>query len=150
MLSVCEGSTCTYLQQIPFFSCRSKSSISHGFPLLPILQSPTALSCGCGYAALCNLWLAFSGLKMQARSDMELITVRVEKPGPTNFVLGQSHFIKTIEDIHETLVSAVPGIKFGLAFCEASGKCLIRWSGTDPAMIDLAKKNAEAIGAGHS
>jgi Uncharacterized conserved protein len=81
---------------------------------------------------------------------MELITVRIEKPGPTNFILGQSHFIKTIEDIHETLVSAVPGIKFGLAFCEASGKCLIRWSGTDSAMIDLAKKNALAIGAGHS
>src|SRR6476620_7143467 len=81
---------------------------------------------------------------------MELITVRIEKPEATNFVLGQTHFIKAVEDIHETLVSAVPGIKFGLAFCEASGKCLIRWSGTDPAMIDLAKKNAEAIGAGHS
>jgi adenosine/AMP kinase len=81
---------------------------------------------------------------------MELITVRIEKPEPINFILGQSHFIKTIEDIHETLVSAVPGIKFGLAFCEASGKCLIRWSGTDSAMIDLAKKNAQAIGAGHS
>ena len=81
---------------------------------------------------------------------MEFISVRVEKPGPVNCILGQSHFIKTIEDIHEALVSAVPGIKFGLAFCEASGKCLIRWSGTDPAMIDLAKKNAEAIAAGHS
>ena len=64
--------------------------------------------------------------------------------------MGQSHFIKTVEDIHETLVSAVPGIKFGLAFCEASGNCLIRWSGTDEAMIELAKKNAQAIGAGHS
>jgi uncharacterized protein len=81
---------------------------------------------------------------------MELITVRIEKPQPTNFILGQSHFIKTTEDIHETLVSTVPGIKFGLAFCEASGKCLIRWSGTDSAMIDLAKKNAQAIAAGHS
>jgi len=82
--------------------------------------------------------------------NMELITVKIEKPEPINFVFGQTHFIKTVEDVHETLVAAVPGIKFGLAFCEASGKCLIRWSGTDLAMIDLAKKNARAIGAGHS
>lgn len=80
---------------------------------------------------------------------MELETVRIEKPDTINFILGQSHFIKTVEDIHEALVNTVPGIKFGLAFCEASGKRLIRWSGTDPAMIDLAKKNAQAIGAGH-
>lgn len=81
---------------------------------------------------------------------MELLTVNIEKPEPINFILGQSHFIKTVEDIHEALVSAVPGIKFGLAFCEASGKCLIRYSGNDPEMIDLAQKNAAAIGAGHS
>ena len=81
---------------------------------------------------------------------MDIQTVKIEKPEVINFILGQSHFIKTVEDIHEVLVSAVPGIKFGLAFCEASGKCLIRWSGTDPEMIELAKKNAEAIGAGHS
>src|SRR5215216_3261241 len=81
---------------------------------------------------------------------MEIQTIKVDKPETTNFILGQSHFIKTVEDIHEALVTAVPGIKFGLAFCEASGKCLIRWSGTDEAMIDLAKKNAQAIGAGHS
>ena len=81
---------------------------------------------------------------------MELLTVTIEKPEPINFILGQSHFINTVEDIHEALVSAVPGIKFGLAFCEASGKCLIRWSGTDEAMIELAKQNAQAIGAGHS
>jgi adenosine/AMP kinase len=81
---------------------------------------------------------------------MQLITVKVEKPGDTNFVLGQTHFIKSVQDIHEALVAAVPGIKFGLAFCEASGKCLVRWSGTDPAMIELARKNATAIGAGHS
>ena len=81
---------------------------------------------------------------------MELKTVKIEKPEAINFILGQSHFIKTVEDIHETLVGAVPGIKFGLAFCEASGKCLVRWSGTDEAMIELAKKNALAIGAGHS
>jgi adenosine/AMP kinase len=81
---------------------------------------------------------------------MELKTVKIEKPEATNFILGQSHFIKTVEDIHEALVSGVPGIKFGLAFCEASGDCLVRWSGTDEAMIDLAKKNALAVGAGHS
>ena len=81
---------------------------------------------------------------------MELETVSIEKPDEINFILGQSHFIKTIEDIHEALVSAVPGIKFGVAFCEASGACLIRWSGTDPAMIQLAQENAQAIGAGHS
>ena len=81
---------------------------------------------------------------------MNLISVKVEKPEPINFILGQSHFIKTVEDIHEALVSAVPGIKFGLAFSEASGKRLVRWSGTDPAMIELAQRNALAIAAGHS
>jgi adenosine/AMP kinase len=81
---------------------------------------------------------------------MDIQTVKIEKPEAINFILGQSHFIKTVEDIHEALVGAVPGIKFGLAFCEASGKCLIRWTGTDEAMIDLAKRNAQAIGAGHS
>ena len=81
---------------------------------------------------------------------MELTTVKIEKPDDLNFILGQSHFIKTVEDVHEALVNAVPGIKFGLAFCEASGKCLVRWSGTDETMIELAKKNALEIGAGHS
>ncbi len=81
---------------------------------------------------------------------MQLVTVKIEKPEEINFILGQTHFIKTVEDLHEALVSAVPGIKFGLAFCEASGKCLIRWTGTDQAMIDLAQKNASALGAGHS
>lgn len=81
---------------------------------------------------------------------MEIKVVTIDKPEPINFILGQSHFIKTVEDIHEALVTAVPGIKFGLAFCEASGKCLVRWTGTDNAMIELAKKNAMAIGAGHS
>ena len=80
---------------------------------------------------------------------MQLSTVRVDKPDATNFILGQTHFIKSVEDIHEALVASVPGIKFGLAFCEASGKCLVRWTGTDPAMIELAQKNAKAIGAGH-
>ena len=81
--------------------------------------------------------------------DIHLSAVAIEKPEPINFILGQTHFIKSVEDIHEALVGAVPGIKFGLAFCEASGKCLVRWSGTDPAMIDLAKQNASAISAGH-
>lgn len=81
---------------------------------------------------------------------MDLETVKIEKPEEVNFILGQSHFIKTVEDIHEALVSAVPGIKFGLAFCEASGACLVRWSGNDDAMIDLAQKNALKLGAGHS
>jgi hypothetical protein len=80
---------------------------------------------------------------------MNLITVKIENPDNVNFILGQSHFIKTVEDIHEVLVTCVPGIKFGLAFCESSGKCLVRWSGTDPSMVDLAQKNALAISAGH-
>lgn len=81
---------------------------------------------------------------------MNLLSIKIEKPDEINFILGQSHFIKTVEDIHEALVNAVPGIKFGVAFCEASGKCLVRWSGTDEAMNELARKNAQAIGAGHS
>jgi hypothetical protein len=81
---------------------------------------------------------------------MEIKTINVEKPEEVNFIFGQSHFIKTVEDIHEALVNTVPGIKFGLAFCEASGKCLVRWSGTDEEMIELARKNAMQVGAGHS
>jgi adenosine/AMP kinase len=71
---------------------------------------------------------------------MEIKIVPIEKPESINFIFGQSHFIKTVEDVHEALVNTVPGIKFGVAFCEASGKCLVRWSGTDEAMIELAKK----------
>jgi len=81
---------------------------------------------------------------------MQLISVKIDKPEPINFIFGQTHFIKSVEDIHEALVGAVPAIRFGLAFCEASGNCLVRWSGTDPAMIELAQKNAQAIAAGHS
>lgn len=81
---------------------------------------------------------------------MELKTVIIEKPEMINFILGQSHFIKTVEDIHEAMASSVPGIKFGLAFNESSGERLVRWTGTDDAMIELAQKNALAIGAGHS
>jgi hypothetical protein len=82
--------------------------------------------------------------------EIKLTAVQIEKPEPINFILGQTHFIKSVEDIHEALVGSVPGIKFGLAFCEASGKCLVRWTGTEPAMIELARKNALTIGAGHS
>jgi len=81
---------------------------------------------------------------------MDVKIVPVDKPEPINFVLGQTHFIKSVEDIHEALVNSVPGIRFGLAFCEASGACLVRWSGTDDGMIELARRNALAIGAGHS
>ncbi len=80
---------------------------------------------------------------------MEIKTLSIENPDSLNFILGQSHFIKTVDDVHEALVSAVPGIKFGLAFCESSGPRLVRWSGTDPALIELAKKNALALAAGH-
>jgi len=80
---------------------------------------------------------------------LELVTVKIEKPDDINFVLGQSHFIKTVEDIHEALVQSVPGIKFGLAFCESSGALLVRSTGTDQEMIDLARRNALALGAGH-
>lgn len=78
----------------------------------------------------------------------ELVTIH--NPDELNLILGQSHFIKTVEDLHETIVSSVPGIKFGLAFCEASTLSLVRWSGNDDTLIELAKKNAMLIGAGHS
>src|SRR4030067_523893 len=81
---------------------------------------------------------------------MELLSVAIEKPESANLILGQSHFIKSVEDLHEVLVTSVPGIQFGLAFCEASGACLVRWSGTDSDMIALAQKNALALSAGHS
>ena len=81
---------------------------------------------------------------------MELKVVAIDKPDELNFILGQAHFIKTVEDMHEALVQAVPGIKFGLGFCEASGPSLVRASGTDPRLIELAKKNALTLGAGHS
>ncbi len=81
---------------------------------------------------------------------MEFKLVAIEKPEDINFVLGQTHFIKSVEDIYEAVVSTVPGAKFGLAFCEASGASLVRVDGTDPDMIELAKKNALALSAGHS
>ena len=81
---------------------------------------------------------------------MEFKVVQIEKPEAVNLILGQSHFIKTVEDLHETLVVNVPGIKFGLAFCESSGPALVRASGTDDELIELAKRNALALSAGHS
>lgn len=81
---------------------------------------------------------------------MRLKTVLIKKPAEVNFILAQSHFIKTVEDVHETLVEAVPGIQFGLAFCEASGPRKIRMSGTDKEMVELAVDNAKKVGCGHS
>jgi len=81
---------------------------------------------------------------------MELKLIAIDKPEDMNFILGQSHFIKTVEDLHEALVQAVPGIKFGLAFCEESGPSLVRASGTDASLVELAKQNAMTLGAGHS
>jgi adenosine/AMP kinase len=80
---------------------------------------------------------------------MQLITVEIMKPDDANVIVGQAHFIKTVEDVYEALVQAVPGIKFGLAFCEASGVCLIRHSGTDAELEKMAIEAASAIGAGH-
>ncbi len=80
---------------------------------------------------------------------MHTRAVAIEKPEGLNVILGHSHFIKTVEDLYEALVNAVPGIKFGLAFCEASGPCLVRGTGTDPDLTDLAARNALNVGAGH-
>lgn len=81
---------------------------------------------------------------------MEISIVRIEKPEEVNFILGQSHFIKTVEDIHEAIVSTAPRMRFGLAFCESSGPALVRWSGNDEAMTELARRNALALSAGHA
>jgi len=81
---------------------------------------------------------------------MQTLSVRIEKPESVNVILGQAHFIKTVEDLHEALVGAVPGIQFGLAFCEASRPSLVRYTGTAPELIELAKTNAFALSAGHA
>ncbi len=81
---------------------------------------------------------------------MELITVPIRKPPEMNFILGQSHFIKTVEDLHEAIVTTAPGMKFGLAFCEASGPRLVRCSGNDDRLIDIARENATNVACGHS
>ena len=81
---------------------------------------------------------------------MELLSVAIEKPDDVNIILGQSHFIKTVEDLHEALAGAGGTLRFGIAFCESSGPRLVRQSGNDPELTQLAAKNALAVGAGHS
>ena len=81
---------------------------------------------------------------------MELTIIKIDKPDDQNMILGQTHFVKTVEDIHEALVNSVPGIKFGIGFCEASQQCLVRHSGNDEKLLDLAKQNAMALAAGHT
>lgn len=81
---------------------------------------------------------------------MDIKLIKIEKPEEMNFILGQSHFIKTVEDIHEAIVNINPGIKFGLAFCEASQKALVRFSGNDDELIKLAQNNALNLSCGHS
>ncbi|MEV5651964.1 adenosine-specific kinase [Nocardia sp. NPDC052254] len=81
---------------------------------------------------------------------MELTAVRIDKPDELDVIIGQSHFIKTVEDLHEALVGTGPHLKFGLAFCEASGPRLVRHSGNDDELVALATENAQSIGAGHS
>ncbi len=81
---------------------------------------------------------------------MNIFTVAVEKPEATNFILGQSHFIKTVEDVHEVIVATSSQIRFGIAFCESSGPALVRRSGNDERLVDLSTRNALAVGAGHS
>ncbi len=81
---------------------------------------------------------------------MNITTVAIEKPADMNFILGHSHFIKTVEDLYEAIVQSVPGMRFGIGFCEASGPALVRWAGNDDRLIDLAQKNAMALRAGHT
>jgi adenosine/AMP kinase len=81
---------------------------------------------------------------------VDLLTIAIDNPDGLDFIFGQSHFIKTVEDLHETLAGSSPSLRFGLAFCESSGPRLVRRSGNDDALVDLAVRNAQAIGAGHS
>ncbi|MGE5236724.1 MAG: adenosine-specific kinase [Acidobacteriota bacterium] len=81
---------------------------------------------------------------------MKIVTVSIDKPEATNFILGQAHFIKTVEDLHEAIVTTAPQLRFGIAFCESSGPALVRRSGNDDALLELATRNALAVGAGHS
>ena len=80
---------------------------------------------------------------------MEIELVSIDNENFYNFILGQTHFIKSVEDIYETVFNSSPAIKFGLAFCESSGPCLIRYEGNDAELIELAKKNALKLGCGH-
>ena len=81
---------------------------------------------------------------------MDIKTVAIDKPEDMNMILGQAHFIKTVEDIHEAIVTTAPQMKFGVAFCESSGPALVRFSGNDEALTEIARRNALAVGAGHS
>ena len=81
---------------------------------------------------------------------MEITTIRIEKPDDMNFILGQAHFIKTVEDLYEAIVQTVPGMKFGIGFCESSGPALVRYAGNDARLIDLAQRNALALACGHA
>lgn len=90
------------------------------------------------------------GADAERRLDLTFETVPVSKPDTLNVIIGQSHFIKTVDDLHEALVGTSPSLKFGIAFCEASGPRLVRRSGNDDVLVDLAVRNALAIGAGHS
>ena len=81
---------------------------------------------------------------------MDLRAVPVERPDDLNVIVGQAHFIKTVEDLHEALAGSSPQLRFGIAFCEASGPCLVRRSGNDDELVELAVSNAERIGAGHA
>jgi len=83
-------------------------------------------------------------------AEFEIFMEEIENPEGLNFILGHSHFIKTVEDLYEVMAGGVPGAKFGLAFCEASGDCLVRVEGNDDGLKELAKKNAWRLGAGHS
>jgi adenosine/AMP kinase len=80
---------------------------------------------------------------------LEFEVVKIKKPEESNAILGQSHFIKTVEDLHEAIVTSVPNVKFGIAFCEASGPRLVRYSGNDEELVELARENAMKVGAGH-
>ena len=81
---------------------------------------------------------------------MELETVKIEKPADMNLILGQAHFIKTVEDLYEAIVQTAPHMKFGVGFCESSGPALVRFAGNDPPLIELAQKNALALACGHA
>ncbi len=81
---------------------------------------------------------------------MELKLLKIEKPDDMNFIMGHAHFIKTVEDLYEAVVQSAPGIKFGISFCEASGKTLVRYTGNDEELIQIAQKNALKIAAGHT
>jgi adenosine/AMP kinase len=81
---------------------------------------------------------------------MDIDAVRIEKPADLNVIIGQAHFIKTVEDLHEALVGVSPHLRFGIAFCEASGDRLVRTSGNDDELVRLAASNASTIGAGHA